>query len=166
MRQEDLENLDNYIFYPGGKAEEADILDVDFTQVQIKLSRNSLCGAPGQASYIEAENMHSRSGVPLQTGSKINIFIPADDLDKLLIYPQPVRPGTDELIFANLPQNVEIRIFNMQGSLVKKLDNKTNFGGIRWDLRDKNGSRARSGIYLYRIIFKSKEKIGKFVILR
>jgi len=135
-------------------------------RVQLKISRKSRCGAPGKASYVEAVNMHSMNGVILKSGNKLNLFTQAETLDRLLVYPQPVRPENRELIFANLPENVEIHIFNMQGILVRMLETEANFGGIRWDLRDKNGSRAHSGIYFYRIIYNSREKIGKFVILR
>ncbi len=166
MLLESLTNLENYRLFPGGKVIEAIVLEDDFMQIELKLSRKTLSGAPGQASYIQVENMYSQSGVLLRNGSKINLFTPVTDLDKLVIYPQPLRPINKELIFANLPQNVEIHIFNMRGDLIKTLTDETSYGGICWDLREKNGGLVHSGIYFYRIIHNNIEKIGKFVILR
>jgi len=166
MQKEGLLKPDNYRLSPSGRVLKVVPQDSAYTQIELRLSRQSLNGAFGKAAYLQVENLFSRSGLALKNGAKINLFRPVENLARLVVYPQPLRPGQKALIFAKLPQFAEIQIFNLQGMLIKKISQPSRFGGIRWNLHDENGQPVHSGIYLYRIRFKQQEKIGKIIILR
>jgi hypothetical protein len=97
------------------------------------------------------------------------------DLDKINVYPNPYLGGHagestqyDTWVrFTNLPPTCTIRIFNLVGDLVKKIDREngqTTFEN--WDLLNTAKLPVASGIYLYHIdIPDVGEKTGKLAIL-
>ncbi|MCD4691472.1 MAG: T9SS type A sorting domain-containing protein, partial [Calditrichales bacterium] len=167
MQKNSLKTRDNYQLHPSGGVEEIKILDSLFnTQVELILNKNSFAGSFGKPCYLILQNLTSADGVLLRETDKINLFKQELNLENILIYPQPVKPQHNEIIFAKLPQNVEIRIFNINGKLIKILDGQTIFGGIHWDLKDTNKSTVRSGVYIYEIIHNNEKRYGKLVIVR
>ena len=82
------------------------------------------------------------------------------------IFPNPVRPGFSGLVgISGLASDVRLKITDVSGKLVRELE--ANGGGASWNLRDINGNRATSGVYL---VFSSDREgvetfVGKFVIL-
>jgi hypothetical protein len=166
MNAEDLLRSENYQFYPIGSIENIVILDEMNTSIRISISKNTQIGALGRQNYLQLDNIHSQSGVLLEETNKIYLNEEISDLDKVFIYPQPVKPNHSLLTFAKLPEKVTIHIFNMNGKLIRTLDEESYFGGIQWDLKDKNNHAVKSGIYIYRIDYEKDEKIGKLVIVR
>ncbi len=166
MQENSLSNQDNYQLHPSGGVEEIKILDSLNTQVELILNKKSFAGSFGKPCYLVLQNLISADGVLLRETDKINLFKQELNLENILIYPQPVKPQHNEVIFAKLPKNVEIRVFNINGKLIKILDGKTIFGGIHWDLKDSNKNAVRSGVYIYEIIHNNEKKYGKLVIVR
>lgn len=166
MRESDIEQSSNYKVYPRGGVITVEILDELNTSVQLTLSDNSKIGAVGFENYLLLENLHSLNGVLLKETEKINFNEEISDLSNVFIYPQPVKPHHDLITFAQLPDDVTIYIFNMNGKLIRTLQQETQFGGVQWNLKESNGRSVHSGIYIYRIIHTKKEKIGKLVIVR
>ena len=166
MQKESLTNINNYQLEPNGPVREVRVLDSLCQSVELTLPSQAMAGAFGKASYLSLINMISAAGVELKNSGKINLYRPVNDLQNFILYPQPVRPGNDKVYFANLPGEVVVRIFNIQGKLIKKISGETKYGALSWDLRDENGERLRSGIYIYELIFENEKKYGKLAIVR
>ena len=75
---------------------------------------------------------------------------------------EPVR----DLAFTNLPDECTIKIFTLDGDLVKTIDHKGNAGTAFWDIRSDYNQLVSTGIYFYHINSRFGEKIGKFAIVR
>ena len=161
-----LKDVQNYILTPSGEVEQVSLIDSAHTAVQLQLSANSLVGAFGQPAYLELANLISAGGTPLKETVKINLFREEENLKNVLVYPQPLRPQHQMLLFAKLPQYVEISIFNINGGCIWHFDDQTSFGGVQWNLKDTSGHRVSSGIYLYEIKTENKRKLGKIVVVR
>ena len=93
-----------------------------------------------------------------------------ENLSESYIYPNPVRTslGNDKVTFANLTNNVIIRIFKTNGDLVREINaTDTNYGTVIWDLTNDNGNKIASGIYIYLITNENGDKLkGKLAIIR
>jgi hypothetical protein len=79
------------------------------------------------------------------------------------------------LKFINLPNECTIRIFNLNGELVRTIvHSETSEGGISnnlggdewWDVLSENQQLVASGVYIYHIQSDIGEQVGKFVIVR
>ena len=100
------------------------------------------------------------------------------DLNEIVVYPNPFKPndGNDDtgksydgspfsgIVFANLSQDVTIKVFNLAGELVNEL---SGTGRIWWDAKNKEGKEVASGVYIYLVTDKNGQKTtGKFTIIR
>ncbi len=84
-------------------------------------------------------------------------------------YPNPFNTSTT--ISFSLPlstKKAELKIYNIKGQLVRKLDmdTKSGIGSISWDGRDSNGKKVGSGIYFYKLTADNKEIVKKMVLMR
>uniref|UniRef100_A0A7C4TBU0 T9SS type A sorting domain-containing protein n=1 Tax=candidate division WOR-3 bacterium TaxID=2052148 RepID=A0A7C4TBU0_UNCW3 len=80
------------------------------------------------------------------------------------------------LKFINLPGECTIRIFNLNGELIKTIVHKETFTGSKvlgdaggdewWDLLSENKQLVASGVYIFHIQSKVGEQVGKFAIIR
>ena len=161
-----LRDIQNYILSPSGEVQQVSLLDSAHTAVQLQLSVNSLVGAFGQPAYLQLQNLTNVNGTALKETDKINLFREVQGVNQALVYPQPIRPQHKALLFAKLPQYVEISIFNINGGRIWHFSDETSFGGVRWNLKDTAGQRVASGIYLYEIKSENKHKLGKIVVVR
>jgi subtilisin family serine protease len=166
MKRGTLCEIGNYTLEPAGKVLSVEVEDSSDTEILLTLDCRSMAGSLGKPAYILMNNLVSTDGMELTAGNKVNLYRQEDGLDDILVYPQPVRPYQNELIFAKLPKYVEIDIFNLSGKKIWSLKNDTEYGGIRWNLRDNNGYQVKSGIYIYEIRSGEKRKLGKIAIMR
>ncbi|GAB4374735.1 MAG: hypothetical protein Kow0042_19570 [Calditrichia bacterium] len=84
-------------------------------------------------------------------------------------YPNPFNPGTTIEFFLPRPGRVLLRVYDIQGRVVKTLlDAKMGSGQHRchWDGRNERGERAGSGVYFYQLIGQGRRLSGKMVLLR
>jgi hypothetical protein len=84
-------------------------------------------------------------------------------------YPNPFNPVT--AINYQLPKdsNVILRIFNINGQLVKTLIEEKQSAGyykIQWDSRDENGNSVVGGLYLYQLKAEGFSQSYKMVLIR
>ena len=97
-----------------------------------------------------------------------------DDFDKIKVVPNPyygshsgeMDPFHRWVQFTFLPDECTIRIFDLAGNLVRRL-NKTNDGSslLQWDLKNGNQLPVASGIYVYHVESPGLgEKIGKIAV--
>ena len=74
--------------------------------------------------------------------------------------------------FANLPKRATIRIYTLDGDLVRELQHPSGAplqegeSMMAWDLISRNTQAAVSGIYLYSVQSDLGNQVGKFVIIR
>ncbi len=74
--------------------------------------------------------------------------------------------------FANLPREATIRIYTLDGDLVRELqhpcdcDLQEGESMMAWDLISRNTQAVVSGIYLYSVESKLGTQVGKFVIIK
>ena len=116
----------------------------------------------------------------------------ADSAKKVSVFPNPYRidggylaAGYEQITdfsrdeerarrihFANLPREATIRIYTLDGDLVRELQHPCDCalqeGGsmISWDLISRNTQAVVSGIYLYTVESKLGTQVGKFVIIK
>jgi hypothetical protein len=70
-------------------------------------------------------------------------------------YPNPFNPSTEIRFGIPKSTSVSVKIYNMQGQLIKNLFNnflETGFYSVAWSGNDENGSTVASGIYIYRLV--------------
>ena len=166
MKKNDVVNLQHYRLTPAGKVVQAIPLDSACTRLELRLSEESMAGGFGQECYLIVQGLVSAADVPMAEPMKFSLVRQVNDLSKIVIYPQPVRPHQKQLIFAKLPQNTQIQIFTINGECVKTFRQVNEAGGVIWNLRDERGRKIHSGIYIYRMVHNSEEKVGKLVIVR
>ena len=74
--------------------------------------------------------------------------------------------------FANLPKEATIRIYTLDGDLVREIQHPCDCpfqegeSMLAWDLITRNTQAAVSGIYLYSVQSAQGNQVGKFVIIR
>jgi hypothetical protein len=73
--------------------------------------------------------------------------------------------------FFNLPKICTIRIFSVDGDLVKQIDHYCPEGGPtaqheKWNLISRNTQAVVTGIYIYQISSEMGEQLGKLVIIK
>lgn len=105
------------------------------------------------------------------------------DLDKIKVVPnpylanalwEPKNPytsgrGPRSIHFTHLPSTCTIRIFTVNGELVKEIEHNSNFydGSAEWNLLTKDNLSASYGVYIYHIDAPGiGTKTGKFAIIK
>lgn len=77
--------------------------------------------------------------------------------------------GPRRIYFNNLPKRCTVRIYTLNGLLIKELPFDGGAGGsgaLAWDLTTKDGLEPASGLYIYHVDAPGiGEKIGKFAIV-
>ncbi|MCD6578726.1 T9SS type A sorting domain-containing protein, partial [bacterium] len=91
-----------------------------------------------------------------------------DSLDSTKIYPNPWNKdlNCDQITFAQLTENVTIKIYTIAGKLVLESD-ANGQSEWEWDMKNERGKDIASGIYIcYISNDKGEKKIGKIAIIR
>ena len=111
----------------------------------------------------------TENGLSIYRGSFAEI---QEEFDKMIGGPNPfiISDSENKYIIRNLLYNSEVKIFTLNGQLIRKLntDNNTVDGGrAEWDGRDLNGKLVGSGVYLYFAYSENgKSKAGKVAVIR
>ncbi|KAA3617761.1 MAG: T9SS C-terminal target domain-containing protein [Calditrichaeota bacterium] len=150
---------------PSGETEKVEFDSLGNSMI-VTLGKKSFIGASGQKSYLIIINLYSQNGVLLEETSAISLFRESENLDKVIVYPQPLKPRHNELIFANLPGDVIIQIYSINGSSVRKIEEQTSYGGVKWDLKDSSGKKVSAGLYIYTLEWNGKVIRGKLAIIK
>jgi hypothetical protein len=84
-------------------------------------------------------------------------------------YPNPFNPNTT--IEYQLPKtgNVEIKIFSINGQLVKTLESTHQIAGMHtvvWDGRNNDGQTVASGLYIYQVAFENSMLAKKMLFIK
>ena len=98
-------------------------------------------------------------------------------LEKVMNYPNPMSDDTQFTFEINEAAEVEIKIFTVDGRLIRKIDRfwaQPGFNLTAWDGKDETGDALSNGVYLYKVIarnrFQGKDietsAIGKLIVMR
>lgn len=95
----------------------------------------------------------------------------ADDLSGTNVFPNPIRlydsASPTQMTFDRLTPQAEIKIYDIDGGLVRDVQVNNPAGRFLWDLTDDSGLRVASGIYIYVISNDAGgQKTGKLAIIR
>lgn len=96
---------------------------------------------------------------------------PKQDLNALSGYPNPFRLGEQggRFIITNLAENVAVKIFSIDGTLIKSFGREQVPGAqIAWDGRDEKGELVPSGVYLFMAFVEETgaSAVGKVAVVR
>jgi hypothetical protein len=100
---------------------------------------------------------------------------PDGAIAKIGIVPNPYRGSSwyettnveDEVRFTNLPTQATIRVFTIDGTLVRTLFKNSPNPSLPWDMANDSGLRLASGIYLIHVeLADGREKVLKFAMVR
>ena len=99
----------------------------------------------------------------------VNAFA-AGDLSGVIVYPNPFNfaKGHTTITFANLTNDVVVKIYKMNGELVKKIED-TNTGGTiaYWNVTNNSGKKLGAGTYVYLITNSAGQKAkGKIAVIK
>lgn len=100
-------------------------------------------------------------------------------LERVMNYPNPFddRTGTDFTFLVSQEAEIEIKIYTVDGRLIKRLSHipaQPGFNQVSWNGRDEQGDRLANGVYLYKIIARTrsgsrslqKEALERLMIMR
>lgn len=89
-------------------------------------------------------------------------------LDRAHPWPVPFKPsaGHTQITFENLAADSRIKIYTIMGELVRDLSGADADGRIYWDVKNSDGEKVASGVYLYQIKNAYSEKRGKLMVIR
>lgn len=98
-------------------------------------------------------------------------FIPPDGSGALVVdnYPNPFNPATTIRYLLPTTSQVELKVYNALGQMVKVLVDQPQPMGIyriEWDGREQNGQRAASGIYFYRLQSGGHAQTGRMLLIK
>ena len=148
--------------------------DVSLRNVaHLQISPSTPIGALGKIYRVEARNLHSDDGLPIDTtnnAATLNFSLP--NLRHVFVYPNPYKAGIlvdgqECVVFSNLTEDVEIHILNLQGMLIRTLRAQGNIsGGLRWYLDNEQGEEVGSGVYIYYASGSGSNFWGKLAVVR
>jgi len=90
------------------------------------------------------------------------------DLSDAYAYPVPFIPsrGDTEITFTNISPLCTIKIYTLNGELVRTIEHTSGATSYSWDVTNDRGDRLGSGVYLYLIKDAKNKKKGKLIIIR
>jgi hypothetical protein len=94
---------------------------------------------------------------------------PNYDLSSAHAYPVPYRPGRDPngIRFSGISNQGSIKIFTLDGQLVKSFTFDSGPGWVEWNpVTSDGGDPVGSDVYLYVIENDQQRKVGKLMVIR
>ena len=90
------------------------------------------------------------------------------DLSDAYAYPVPFIPsrGDTEITFTNISPLCTIKMYTLNGELVRTIEHTSGATSYSWDVTNDRGDRLGSGVYLYLIKDAKNKKKGKLIIIR
>jgi hypothetical protein len=163
-------NPENYKIEPAVEIQKVSFNPIENDWIELQLNPQRPLGAYGEIYYLTVQNIQSLDGTKIHSGfgNRTSLVFFKTDLSLVTTYPNPYRIGLEQIPFKfiNLTQNAVIKILNLNGNLIKTLQETNGDGGLEWDLCDENGNQVASGIYLFYITNQHQKKTGKFAVIR
>ena len=125
----------------------------------------------GRVRSLESSLHANRRMEPFYTGPP-----PREDFPSVRVVPNPfvmesgyTMPRDQDVIqFVNIPGNCTIRIYSIQGNLVKTIRHDDGTGMHKWNQVTDYGQFVESGVYMYHLYSEGTKKstTGKFAIIK
>lgn len=147
-------------------------------------------GAPvgpvdGDVAYVRIKSPF-RSGDVYEfstVAASVDVNAARKDLDKVAVVPNPYvgaaswelqrlaqsGRGERKIDFIHLPQRATIRVYTLNGELVKTLEHDSAIidGSESWNLRSKDNMDIAAGVYIYHVDASGVgQKVGKFAVVK
>ena len=84
-------------------------------------------------------------------------------------FPNPFNPSTTISYSLAKQENVDLKIYNIRGQLVKTLVNEAQDAGnysVEWNGSDNNSNRVSSGIYFYKFETSVGTEVKRMVLMK
>ena len=84
-------------------------------------------------------------------------------------YPNPFNPSTSFKYFIPKSEIVDVRIFDLNGKVVKNLvkdKNQVGHNSIQWDATNDQGQKVSAGVYIYSLEAGDFRQARKMVLLK
>ncbi|MBK8382199.1 MAG: S8 family serine peptidase [Ignavibacteria bacterium] len=144
--------------------------------VYLNLENKSVIGATGKNYLLRASDIYSAGGIKIVegAGSSFGLIFNKENLDEMYVYPNPfsIKNNQDYITFAGITRETSIEIYDLTGKFITEISETNGNGGVEWDMKDGNGNKINTGIYIYRAKGKNSsgadvaEKSGKFAVVR
>ena len=148
-------------------------LESDNSRIHLQLDPRYPVGALDLPARIMLRNLTSVDGIPMDTSAgRADIVLggAAPDISQVFVYPNPYRgigpDGEHVVVFAGLPERATIRVFTVQGLLVRTIEHQNSTGASRWDLKNDDGDAIASGVYLFTAENGGETVRGKLAVMR
>jgi len=114
---------------------------------------------------VQADGARGKDGGEV-TGTAY-LRLSARDLSGVFTFPNPfVTGGGRRLTFGGLPVSANIRIYSLEGRLIREISESDGDGGAEWDGLNGDGEPVGSGIYIYIVSSGGVSKFGKLAVVR
>lgn len=117
---------------------------------------------PGNSSTV------SNPGNPLSTGVEDVAEVPSS-YRLLSNYPNPFNPTTTIVFEIPQGENVSLKIYNINGELIRTVANENLPAGKyekTWDGKNEIGKEVSSGIYIYRLTAGKFDRSARMVLMK
>ncbi|OGR96107.1 MAG: hypothetical protein A2016_09360 [Elusimicrobia bacterium GWF2_62_30] len=144
------------------------LFNLDTTALVWNRLSNSMLDPAARTVYADLPHfsIYALGSLTSVTGALADVFA----------YPNPYRPGSggnfdstvfgEGIVFESLPARSKIKIYSLAGALVAEVSDDDGDGRCLWNARNKDGSRAASGVYLYVVSSDAGKKKGRIAIIR
>jgi len=91
-----------------------------------------------------------------------------EKISQIRVYPNPVITGSrhfGKVTFDNLPADCSIRIYGINGQLIKMVEKVENERYI-WFIDNNNGHESSCGVYIYVIESSGVRRSGKIAVIK
>jgi len=149
-------SLAAYRFDPSGRIEESvRIADIN----NIENVSNALAVEPQTRPVTSKNDLDMIKVVP-------NPYVVSAPWDEARLGNTPFGEPIRNLAFTHLPGRCTIKIFTVDGDLVKTIEHNSTSGREEWNLLTSERRPIVSGIYFYHVKSDLGEKIGRFAVIR
>jgi hypothetical protein len=152
---------------------------IDRTQREVEelfvpdsLDNFARCAVPGDPT--SCPNLNNKATNLMATPVYVSGSATAN-VEDVVVVPNPYRGGErwdqngeNRVQFHHLPARATVRIFTINGDLVRELlKDDAQSGNLDWNLKNGNGQDVTSGIYIFHVVAESGfEARGNFVVIR
>ena len=170
MDENSVVNTAHYQLIPDGWILSAEPDVIDASIVFLNLKGKNRMGSLGEKYYLEVSDLQDKWGNALsrEFGNRFPVQRQVTDLGAVIVFPNPFHASGQEnqITFGNIPNGTEIFIYTAGGKKVTRLRETDNDGGVKWDLRNRDGEQVGSGVYIFLARFSDEQKLGKFAIIK
>ena len=175
-------NAERYIFETSGTPPDGTVWTLrTYTGV---MSANGTNDAPTDYVLTGGDSSQGWNRPPLITGLEFRLDITQagvvssgkPDLAAIHTVPDPylgssrfdLAPTERQLMFVNMPAQCTLRIYSLNGVLIRSFNYRDQSGGGRmaWDMRSRSGASIASGVYFFQVTtLEGDEHVGKFTVV-